>query len=288
MEMHQVRYFLAMSQTMNFTRAAEQCNVAQPSLTRAIKLLERELGGDLFRRERKLTHLTDFGHRMLPFLRQCYDSVQTAKTVARTIQSGALAPLTLAVSHSIDLSLLVTTIADLVKIFPGLALKFMRGSAEQISEFLKNGDAELAIAGSIAKKWERLNSWPLFAERFSLIVRNDHRFAELDSIEPDSVRDQRILMRPYCENNDECMQALFAIPLQGAHELASDEDVKTMIEAGLGIGMLPESTACPTTLRRKALRDQALERTVFLYNVAGRDRSPAAAAMMKCLRARDW
>ena len=52
MEMHQVRYFLAVARTTNFTRAAEECNVAQPSLTRAIKLLEGELGGDLFRRER--------------------------------------------------------------------------------------------------------------------------------------------------------------------------------------------------------------------------------------------
>ena len=50
MEMHQVRYFLAVARTLNFTRAAEECNVAQPSLTRAIKLLEGELGGDLFRR----------------------------------------------------------------------------------------------------------------------------------------------------------------------------------------------------------------------------------------------
>ncbi|MET0278280.1 MAG: LysR family transcriptional regulator, partial [Pseudorhodoplanes sp.] len=61
MEMHQVRYFLAVARTLNFTRAAEECHVAQPSLTRAIKLLEGELGGDLFRRERPRAMLTALG-----------------------------------------------------------------------------------------------------------------------------------------------------------------------------------------------------------------------------------
>ena len=57
MEMHQVRYFLAVARVLNFTRAADECNVTQPSLTRAIKQLEAELGGDLFRRERPAAEL---------------------------------------------------------------------------------------------------------------------------------------------------------------------------------------------------------------------------------------
>jgi hypothetical protein len=71
MEMHQVRCFLAVARTLNFTRAAEECHVAQPSLTRAIKLLEGELGGDLFRRERPRAMLTPLGERMFPLLKQC-------------------------------------------------------------------------------------------------------------------------------------------------------------------------------------------------------------------------
>jgi Bacterial regulatory helix-turn-helix protein, lysR family len=59
MEMHQVRYFLAVVRTGNFTRAAEDCHVSQPSLTRAIKTLEGELGNDLFYRERPGVVLTD-------------------------------------------------------------------------------------------------------------------------------------------------------------------------------------------------------------------------------------
>src|SRR5215216_3772444 len=87
MEMHQVRYFLAVARTLNFTRAAEECNVAQPSLTRAIHQLEEELGGDLFRRERPRAIMTELGERMLPLLRQCYDSAISARTLASSIKS---------------------------------------------------------------------------------------------------------------------------------------------------------------------------------------------------------
>jgi LysR family hydrogen peroxide-inducible transcriptional activator len=59
MEMHQVRYFLALCDEQNFTRAAQRCDVAQPSLTRAINKMEAELGGSLFDRDRTNTRLTD-------------------------------------------------------------------------------------------------------------------------------------------------------------------------------------------------------------------------------------
>ena len=75
MEMHQVRYFLSVARTLNFTKAADECHVSQPSLSRGIKKLEEELGGDLFRRERTLTHLTELGRLMVPVLKQCYDRI---------------------------------------------------------------------------------------------------------------------------------------------------------------------------------------------------------------------
>jgi len=63
MELHQVRYYVALCKALNFTRAAEACNVTQPALTRAIQRLEEELGGPLFQRERNLTQLTELGRR---------------------------------------------------------------------------------------------------------------------------------------------------------------------------------------------------------------------------------
>ena len=119
MEMHQVRYFLAVAGALNFTRAAEECHVAQPSLTRAIRQLEAELGGDLFRRERPQAQLTELGQRMLPLLQRCYESALSAKSLASSITRGDIASLRMAVSRSIDCNPFIPHLRELSRHFPG-------------------------------------------------------------------------------------------------------------------------------------------------------------------------
>src|SRR5919109_2998948 len=117
MEMHQVRYFLATVSERNFTKAAETCNVTQPSLTRAIKQLEEELGGDLFRRERPHAQLTELGERMYPLLRQCYESALGARSLASSIKSGEVGALRLALSRTINPELLMPCLCELKRMF---------------------------------------------------------------------------------------------------------------------------------------------------------------------------
>ena len=146
MEMQQIRYFIAVAKTLNFTQAAKDCNVTQPSLSRAIKTLEDELGGLLFRRERSLTHITDLGGMMLPILTQCYESALAAKALATSYKKGVTAPLRLALSHTVNITLLVPALTELVKIFPGIELQFFRGTGSEVAERLKSGGCDLAIA----------------------------------------------------------------------------------------------------------------------------------------------
>lgn len=94
MEMHQVRYFLALCEERNFTRAAKRCGVSQPSLTNAIKRLEAELGGSLFHRDRANTRLTDLGILVRPELVQIDRSATEANrkaakfSAARSVKSS--------------------------------------------------------------------------------------------------------------------------------------------------------------------------------------------------------
>jgi len=133
MEMHQVRYFLAVARVFNFTRAADECNVTQPSLTRAIKQLEAELGGDLFRRERPAAQLTELGQRMHPLLKQCYDAATGARQLASSFKSGEAGALRIALTHSVDLSLLIPYLDQIKRLFNRLEFRFLRGCSPKAS-----------------------------------------------------------------------------------------------------------------------------------------------------------
>jgi molybdenum-dependent DNA-binding transcriptional regulator ModE len=88
MQMNQIRYFLALCEERNFTRAAKRCGVSQPSLTNAIMRLEQTLGGPLFHRDRRSIELTELGRVVKPYLRQLNQSAYEAKRKAAKVLSA--------------------------------------------------------------------------------------------------------------------------------------------------------------------------------------------------------
>ena len=84
MQMHQVRYFLALCEELNFTRAARRCGVSQPSLTTAISALERDLSGAMFHRKPSIA-LTGLGRMVRPYLDEIARNADYAREVARTL-----------------------------------------------------------------------------------------------------------------------------------------------------------------------------------------------------------
>jgi DNA-binding transcriptional LysR family regulator len=290
MEMHQIRYFLAAARTLNFTQAADECHVAQPSLSRAIRNLEEELGGDLFRRERSLTHLTELGKLMLPALTQAYDSALSAKALAASYKTGTSAPLRLALSQTINLNLLTPSLTELVRVFPGLELNFFRGTAPEVAEHLKRGDSELAVAGPLGASWDRLDAWSLFEEGYELTINRAHPLALRDALKFADLAKQRLISRPYCERAAECAALLKAqgIEQKSGDNILSDQDLVALLQANVGVSIMPASAVRNNDLQQLPVEGLALRRTVSLYAVAGRERSLAAAALVKLLRAADW
>lgn len=290
MEMHQVRYFLAVARTLNFTRAADECNVTQPSLTRAIKQLEAELGGDLFRRERPAAQLTELGQRMHPLLKQCYEAAVGARSVASAFKSGEIGALRIALTHSVDLSLLIPFLSQIKRQFNRLEFKLLRGNNHEVAQILKNGEAELGIAAEIGEEWERLDVWPLFTEDFQLVLSRRHRLAGLDNIGLDDLRSEQWLSRRYCEHADRLSASLHehGVDVDQSHDISSERDLIELLEADVGVAVMPETSPIPQTLTRAAIGGLDARRTIHLYGVVGRERTAVASAMMRLLRGADW
>src|SRR5215211_8281745 len=290
MEMHQIRYFLAVSRILNFTRAADECNVTQPSLTRAIKQLEAELGGDLFRRERPAAQLTELGQRMHPLLKQCYEAAVGARSLATSFKGGKVGTLRIAIADAVDLALLIPHLEQLKRLFNTLEFKLLRGSSKQIAEYLKKGEAELGIAVEIDRDWDRLDSWPLFTESFQLVVNRCHPLADRGSVDFEALKSQQLLSRGYCEYAERLSATLRAgdINVDGSHDISSEHDLIKLLEADIGIAIMPCSASTPDTLRHAPIEGLDLKRTVQLYGVAGRERTAVASAVMKMLRSADW
>jgi DNA-binding transcriptional LysR family regulator len=290
MEMHQVRYFLAVTRVLNFTRAADECNVTQPSLTRAIKQLEAELGGDLFRRERPAAQLTELGLRMHPLLKQCYEAAVGARQLASSFKSGEIGALRIALTHSVDLSLLIPYLDQIKRLFNRLEFRFLRGNSREVGEFLKKGEAELGIAAEIDEEWERLDAWPLFTEDFQLVVNQRHPLADRKDIALEDLQSQQLLSRTYCEHAERLSASLRGrgIDVDHSHGISSERDLIELLEADIGVAVIPRSVSTPDTLKRANIDGLDIRRTVRLYGVAGRERTAVASAMMRMLRGADW
>jgi LysR family hydrogen peroxide-inducible transcriptional activator len=288
MELHQVRYFVALARSMNFTRAAEQCNVTQPALTKAIQKLEYELGGPLVFRERQLTQLTDLGKLMLPMLQRTLGAIEAARTNAKEYKRKKVASLGIAMTPSISSSILMSPLAEVARQVPGLQVDLVEAGASTIFDDLLSGKVGAALGSScIGNTPERIDRWKLFREQLFVACAETSRLAEDANVSLKDLRAAGWLESADCEvarsfretylsdgdRNRTCHRG------QGLHNLVS---------AGLGVMLAPEHLrVAPGTVMRP-IADIELKRDVELFVVAGRQYSPALDAFVKTCRSIDW
>ena len=289
MELHQVRYFLAVASTLNFTRAAEQCNVTQPALTKGVQKLEQELGGQLIYRERQLTQLTDLGKEVLPMLEHTLASAETVRRRAREFQRKEVAPLKIGLAHSISASLVLDPIAEIAKFVPGLHVELCEGAAEKLIELLLEGEINVAMVGDVQDVPARIDEWSLFEERYVAVLAPTHQLANRPLIGIDDLRETVVLERAGCDVALKIQRLCFPEePLQLGHCSGHDLHLQHMAAAGFGVILAPEHMPRLPTLKTIPLEGDPVSREVRLLAVQGRRYSPALEAFIKVARLRDW
>lgn len=290
MELHQIRYFLAVAELLNFTRAAERCNVTQPALSRAIQKLEEELGGQLIRRERGLTHLTDLGRLMLPHLERIADGAESAKTTAKSFMKLTDAPLRVGLMCTIGPLRAIGFLADFNRQHPGIAVTLKEAVPRQLCEMLMSGDLDLGIMAQAEPFDERLDVKPLYRERFVVALAPGHRLATKNAVRVTDLPGERYLSRINCEYRDHLQEVCDSqgVEIETGYRSEREDWIQTMVAAGMGICMMPEfSTTMPGIVTRP-LTDPEVEREVAVVSVAGRRHSPAVASFVKAIRSYQW
>jgi DNA-binding transcriptional LysR family regulator len=290
MEMQQVRYFVSLAQTLNFTRAAEQCNVSQPALTRAIQQLEHELGGPLFHRERNNTHLSELGRMMLPYLESVHASTLAAKDAAKSAKKIENVTMTLGAMCTIGPQLIADLIVRFQAEHPDVEVSVIDGEASAMIEKLEKGDLHLSIVGVPEELPDTLHQLPIFTERFVIVLPRNHPWAAKNAIRVAELDGEPYVGRTNCEVFQMVTQdfARRGVTTKKVFSSPRDEWVQKMIKAGLGFGFFPEYCVTDPDLIVRPLIEPGYSRTIYLATVRGRPHSPAIGAFVREARRHTW
>ncbi len=290
MELREIEYFLAVCRTMNFTRAAEQCGITQPTLTRGIQKLERELGGPLLARERGLTHLTPLGRLAMP---QLEELVTRGRSLRRQAQQHARlerADIRLGVMCSIGPQRFSSFLSRFRADQPGIELHLADATPDRLAERLLQGDVDAALTVAPAALADRLRFEPLYDERFVVACGADHPFAGRASISMRDMDGQAYLLRVNCEHREILAEALRAAGAKLVLACRSEREdwIQGLAAAGMGVCFLPEHSAVLPGLVIRPIDDSPTARQIGLVTVAGRRWSGAVSSFVEAVRRTRW
>jgi len=245
MEMHQLRYVVAVARTGNFSRAAEQCHVSQPSLSQQVQKLEEELGERLFDRMKRSVKLTAHGEAFLPRAVKILAEVDAAKREAGEAKSLLRGTLSIGVLPTIAPYLLPAALAGFAKRFPGVATVVHEATTAELLKQALTCEIDFALA-SLPINDTRLETRDLFSEELKLALPPGHRLTRKRCIQLADLQDEQlIVMKPghclgdqvlnFCEGHDFRPRISF----RGAQL----ETIQALVRTGAGISLIPAMAA---------------------------------------------
>jgi LysR family hydrogen peroxide-inducible transcriptional activator len=290
MELYQIRYFLAVADTLNFTRASERSFVSQPALTKAIQRLEETIGGRLFDRTKNSVQLTELGRAMLPSFREIYDSANQAREQARRLTRDRHEVVRVGVMCTIDFHQVLPGFAMSQQGRSEVALSFREGNLEALTDALDQGEVDLGIMCSPYEIPKRFLATPLFREDYVVAIGDDHRFHGREAIELGELNRERYCERVMCEFSAYIERLLRArsVSLEVVQKSSREDWIQALVRANFGIAFMPASIADAAGLDYVHSADVPIVREVSVLVQAERPISAAQQSVIDSLLAHDW
>jgi LysR family hydrogen peroxide-inducible transcriptional activator len=284
MEVQQLRYVCAIAETGSFSRAAERCQVAQPSLSQQVSKLEDELGTRLFDRLARSVRLTDAGRTFLPHARTILHETELARSEVEGRRRDTRGTVAVGVIPTIAPYYLPRRVTEFSRKFPEATLRVVEDTTPVLLEGLRSLALDIAIL-SLPLRHREFETVPLLTERLYAALPPDHPRAGAASLWLRELREERFVML----RDSHCFRE---ISLAACHRARLDPRIAFesnqissllgMVAAGVGVSLVPEMAIdAGAACRYVRISDPKAVRTIVAARLKGRSFSRAQEAFVE-------
>lgn len=280
-----IRAFLALARAGSFTRAASELHMSQPTLTVQIQQLETGLGVKLFDRNKRHVALTQAGRDLLVPLERILIDVEAIATNAEELLEHRRGLVTVAALPSVAAGLLPRAIKKLTEEYPGITVRVYDGVASTVAAMVRSGQVDFGISSQTYGDRE-LTSHVLMMDRLCAVVASNHPLARKRSMTLHELAKHPLILMVKDSSSRQIVDLAFdreGLVGNVAYETTYGTSVAGFTQAGLGIGILPESMAAPSRLHQLRIRGEKLTRRIGIVMRAGRSLSPTADRLKRTL-----
>jgi DNA-binding transcriptional LysR family regulator len=290
MELRHLRYFIAVGEEENVSRAALKLHVSQPALSRQVRDLEDELGFLLLQRSAKSVRLTEAGHVFLTEARAVLQRAEDAVKAARAIATGARGELHVGYAPSLTARFLPRTLRAFQAESPGVRVRLHDLSTEEMLAGLREGTLQMAFVVRLPAMLRGLRFEELARDSLCLAVAPKHPLARRRTVKLAEIAREPLVTYSRKDYPDahENLAAMFAV-IKSKPRIAEEHDsVSSLIaavEAGNGVAIAPQSLACTAGQRLKLIPfSPTLPPLIVGAAWSNHGLTPAAERFLKCAR----
>jgi len=290
MDFNQVRYFLAVADTLNFTRAAERCYVSQPALTQAIKRLESELGGELIRRDGRNTELTELGKSLRGYFQQIDQTRHLVRSTAKAVTAGEVAELNIGLMCTIGPKVLGGMLDAFRMEHPAVSIVLHDVKPSSIPDLLLSGALDGTFCARHGPPHPKLRYVTLFEEAMVIAFPTDHEFAERESVPLNEVTKQHYVDRLHCEFREEVNESFRNQNLELDVVFRSEREdwIQSLVRDGIGVTCIPRYSLLGSELDYRPIVDPVLSRKVDFVVADQAEITPALSMLVERASSYDW
>ena len=254
MDVRDLQVFLSVARHLNYTRAAEEVNLSQPSVSVRMRQLERDLGSKLFEQLGKKVALTEAGQLLIPYATRVIAILEDVRHAVGELKGLERGSLRIGASTTPGMYLVPQTIAHFKQRYPRVEVHLAVRDTRQIEEGVIQNEFDFGFVGGHLAG-DEVDVFPWLTDQIVLVTAPKHRLAQKKSVKPHDLRQEQFIIR---EPGSATRAAILThlqkrdVEMNTIMEMENPESVKKAVQSGLGIAFISKF-AVETELKAKTL-----------------------------------